>query len=97
MKYRSFKALQPKIARSVLSLEEGRALLIETGFRTRIQDFQQEWFVPQEWSSSSLGMKKIEWSRELINNKMVEFEENAERARLNKEREKNIESNRKVS
>jgi hypothetical protein len=78
-------------------LEEGRALLVEIGFRTRTKDFTQEWFIPEDWSSSSFGMQKIEWSRELINNKMLEYEENAERVRLNKEREKNVESSRKVS
>jgi len=96
-KYRSFKATQPKISREILSLEEGKALLIEIGFRTRTQAFQQEWYIPAEWKEESLGIKKIEWSRELVGIKMQEFEDNAERVRFNKEREKTFESNRKVS
>lgn len=96
-RYRSFKALQPKIAREVLALEQGRALLVEIGFRTRTKDFTQEWFIPEEWRRGSFGMQKIEWSQELINNKMLEYEENAERVRVNKEKEKNVEASRKVS
>jgi hypothetical protein len=96
-KYRSFKAAQPKIAREILALEEGKALLVEIGFRTKTQGFQQEWFIPTEWKEGSLGLKKVEWSSELVQTKMQEFEENAERVRFNKEREKIFESNRKVS
>ncbi|UZJ55163.1 hypothetical protein CBS101457_004483 [Exobasidium rhododendri] len=94
-KYRSFKATQPKISREILSLDEGKALLIEIGFRTRTIDFQREWFIPAEWNEECLGLKKVEWSCELIELKMQEFEENAERVRFNKNREKNYESTRK--
>lgn len=95
-KFRSFKTSQPKIARDILALNEGKALLVETGWRTRANNFQQEWFIPAEWNAESLGMKKLKWSLELIAIKMEEFEENAERVRMNKEREKLVESNRKV-
>jgi hypothetical protein len=95
-KYRSFESSQPKINREILSLDEGKALLIEIGFRTRTQEFQQEWYIPIEWKSESLGFQKIKWSRELVGIKMQEFEDNAERARFHKEREKTFEANRKV-
>lgn len=78
-------------------MEAGKAILVEVGFRTRIQDFQQEWFIPIEWNIESFGFKKIAWSKEMIGTKMQEFEDNAERVRSNNEREKVFESNRKVS
>lgn len=96
IKYRSFKAAQPKIARDVLTLDAGKSLLIDIGFRTRAVAFQQEWFVPVEWTEKSLGFKRIEWSREVVGTKLHEFEENAERVRSNKEREKSFEQSRKV-
>lgn len=72
-------------------------MLVEIGFRTRTHEFQQEWFIPEDWKENSLGMKKVDWARGLVNIKMQEFEENAERARFHKEKERAFEANRKVS
>ena len=96
-KYRTFKETQPKIAREVLSLTAGKALLVEIGFRVRTREFQREWFVPLEWTEDSPGMKTLHTSLELLTAKIAEYEDNEERKRLKGEAEKAVEAKRKVS
>lgn len=98
-KYRSFRATQPRIARDMLALDGAQDLLVCMGFRTRTRDFQQEWFVPDAatWKApSSLGFKKLAWSTETIAARMAEYEDNATRTLLQREREAKTEASRKV-
>lgn len=96
-KYRHFRAAQPKIAALVLSQPAAVDILVETGFRTRTQDFQQQWFVPDEWKPDVWAWTRLQATADSLREKAEEWEELVEKTRLNAQREKAVESARKVS
>ena len=73
--------------------------MIENGFRTRTNNFQQDWFIPDpvQWPKDCLGMRRVAWSRNLIGDRMREYADNAERQKEKEQNEKMVEKSRKVS
>lgn len=96
LKYRHFKANQPKIAAVVLSQSSAVDILVEAGFRTRTHDFQQQWFVPEDWKPGVWAWTRLQVTADSLREKAQEWESQAEMVRLSAQREKAFESARKV-
>ncbi|CAO1627473.1 unnamed protein product [Parajaminaea phylloscopi] len=94
LKYRSFKAENPRISRTLLDVSGGIDYLVQAGFGRRTVDFKAEWYVAPPESMSTWGWRKLELAGKVLRDRLGEAEWRADLEKERKSREDEEEKGR---